>query len=120
MNSESFQPPLLEVKNLSKFFPIRKGFLGGITGQVRAVDDVSFTLQAGQTLGLVGESGCGKSTLGRTILRLYEPSTGSIWFRGRDITKLPSNEMRALRRNLQIIFQDPYGALNPRMSVEQI
>jgi oligopeptide transport system ATP-binding protein len=99
--------PLLEVKNLQKYFPIKRGLLGRTVGHVKAVDDVSFTLKAGETLGLVGESGSGKTTVGRSILRLIEPTAGSVKFEGQEITGLGREEMRKLRRNMQIIFQDP-------------
>jgi oligopeptide/dipeptide ABC transporter ATP-binding protein len=113
--------PLLEVEHLVKHFPIKAGVLFDRTvDSVHAVDDVSFTLRAGETLGLVGESGCGKSTLCRTILRLEEPTEGSIRFRGRDITGLSRRALRPLRRVMQMIFQDPYASLNPRKRVGQI
>ena len=99
---------LLEVRHLSKFFPIKGGLLGKQTGAVRAVDDVSFHIKRGQTLGLVGESGCGKSTLGKTLLRLIEPSAGQIIFDGIDITQLDNRGMRNMRQKMQLIFQDPY------------
>jgi len=111
---------LLEVKDLQKYFPVQGGLLGRVVGKVHAVDAVSFTVQRGKTLGLVGESGCGKSTLGRTLLRLTEPSGGNVIFEGRDITKLSANDLRALRKELQIIFQDPFASLNPRMSIREI
>lgn len=112
--------PILEVRNLQKYFPVQGGLLGREVGKVHAVDNVSFSLLPGKTLGLVGESGCGKSTLGRTLLRLTEPSGGEVFYEGRDITRIPSSELRALRKELQIIFQDPFASLNPRMSVREI
>lgn len=113
--------PLLEVKNLVKHFPITKGIIFSRTvGAVKAVDDISFNIQEGETLGLVGESGCGKSTTGRLILRLIGPTSGQIRFRGRDVLSLGREQMRALRREMQIIFQDPYASLNPRMTVGDI
>jgi oligopeptide transport system ATP-binding protein len=111
---------LLEVKHLKKHFPIKGGILSKTIGYVYAVDDISFTLQRGETLGLVGESGCGKSTTGRTILRLLEPTAGEVTFEGQEITRLDKGDMRALRREMQIIFQDPYASLNPRMTVGSI
>lgn len=111
---------LLEVKNLQTSFPIKGGLFGRTVDHVHAVSDVSFTLQRGKTLGLVGESGCGKTTLGRTILRLIEPSAGNIIYNGKDITNVYGEELRLLRRKMQIIFQDPYSSLNPRMTVGEI
>jgi oligopeptide transport system ATP-binding protein len=111
---------LLEVKHLKKHFPIKGGVFSKTIGYVYAVDDINFTLAKGETLGLVGESGCGKSTTGRTILRLIEPTDGAIYFEGQDITTLDKSAMRALRREMQIIFQDPYASLNPRMTVGSI
>lgn len=110
-------PLLLEIKNIKKFFPLEKGIFGKVKSWVPAVDDVSFKVYKGRTLGLVGESGCGKTTLGRTLLRLIEPTAGEIFYNGRDITKLGREELRALRRKVQIIFQDPYASLNPRMTI---
>lgn len=111
------QSVLLEIKNVKKHFPLKKGFFGGVTNWVKAVDDVSLTVRRGRTLGLVGESGCGKTTLGRTILRLIEPTAGHIIYDGTDITQLDREAMRAMRRKMQIIFQDPYASLNPRMTI---
>jgi len=109
--------PLLQVQNLQVYFPLRKGFFRRATDYVRAVDDVSFTLYPGETIGLVGESGCGKTTLGRALLRLTEPTAGSILFEGTDLAKLSSGELRRRRRDLQLVFQDPYAALNPMLTV---
>lgn len=111
---------LLELQNLQKYFPIKGGFFGKTIGQVYAVDGVSLKIRKGETLGLVGESGCGKSTLGKTALRLYEPSGGKIIFNGKDISSLPMKELRNERRNMQIIFQDPFSSLNPRMTIGSI
>ncbi len=109
--------PILEVKNLRKTFPLKKTITGKVTSELVAVDNVSFTLNAGETLGIVGESGCGKTTLGRTILKLHESSGGQIFFDGKDITKLKSSQMREIRKQMQIIFQDPYSSLPPRSTV---
>ena len=111
------EAPLLEVQNLQVYFPLRKGFFRRATDYVRAVDDVSFTLYPGETIGLVGESGCGKTTLGRALLRLTEPTAGSILFEGTDLAKLSSGDLRRRRRDLQLVFQDPYAALNPMLTV---
>lgn len=108
---------LLEVKGLKKYFPIKKGIFSKTVGHVKAVDDVSFTIKRGETLGLVGESGCGKTTAGRSILRLIEPTAGSIKFEGEEVTEMSGNRLREMRRNMQIIFQDPYSSLNPRITV---
>lgn len=113
--------PLVELRNLTKIYPLGESiFGGGAKGEVRAVDDVSLVIEAGETLGLVGESGSGKSTLGRLVLRLIEPTSGSVRFDGRDLTAAGHGEMRRLRRDMQIIFQDPFGSLDPRMRVEDI
>ena len=112
--------PVLEVEGLKKHFPIRKGIFSRTVGHVYAVDGVSFSINEGETLGLVGESGCGKSTVGRTILRLLEPTDGKIKLGGVDVTRLGKHDMRPFRREMQIIFQDPFSSLNPRMSVGEI
>ncbi len=115
--SEEKNPVLLEVKNLEKHFPLKKNFFGKPLTFIKAVDDVTLNVRKGRTLGLVGESGCGKTTLGRTILKLIEPTSGDIIYKGRNLVNLPKKEMRDLRRDLQIIFQDPYASLNPRMTI---
>ncbi|HZS82480.1 MAG TPA: dipeptide ABC transporter ATP-binding protein [Stellaceae bacterium] len=112
--------PLLEVEELKKHYPIRKGLLSTVVGHVLAVDGISFTIGEGETLGLVGESGCGKSTAGKAILKLIEPTAGSVKVRGKRIDKLSRAEMRPYRRQLQVVFQDPYSSLNPRMTVGDI
>ncbi|MGE5269389.1 MAG: ABC transporter ATP-binding protein [Thiohalocapsa sp.] len=112
--------PVLEVANLKKHFPVKKGVLRRTVGQVYAVDDVSFSIAGGETLGLVGESGCGKSTVARTVLRLIEPTAGSIRLDGHDVTRLGKADMRPYRRQMQMIFQDPFSSLNPRMSAGDI
>ena len=113
-------PPLLQVRDLVKHFPLRKGVFGSPAGAIRAVDGISFDLAAGEALGLVGESGCGKTTTGRCVLRLVEPTSGSIRFGGTELVGLPQSRLRPLRRQLQMIFQDPYASLNPRMTVGDI
>jgi oligopeptide/dipeptide ABC transporter ATP-binding protein len=119
------RPPILEVRHLQKYFPIRKGILRRVVAEVRAVDDVSFALAEGETLGLVGESGCGKTTTARCILRALDPSDGEILFRTKageivDVASVPERDMRPLRREMQMIFQDPYASLNPRMNLLDI
>ncbi len=112
--------PLLSVRDLRKHFAVRGGILSRVIDKVHAVDGVSFDIAPGETLGLVGESGCGKSTTGRCILRLIEPSSGEVWFEGADVTKMGPDRLQALRRDMQIIFQDPYASLNPRLTVGAI
>ncbi|MBL5791809.1 dipeptide/oligopeptide/nickel ABC transporter ATP-binding protein [Heyndrickxia sporothermodurans] len=112
--------PLLKIEHLKKNLPIRGGVFGKKVGEVKAVDDISFVIQKGETLGLVGESGCGKSTTGRMLLRLLEPSEGKIIFEGNDITTLSKQELRKIRGQMQMIFQDPYASLNPRHTIERI
>ena len=116
----SIQKPLLQVVNLRKYFPIREGFFSRASEYVQAVDDVSFSIPPGKTLGLVGESGCGKSTIGRTVLKLMDPTSGKIVLKGRDITDLTKSQMRPLRTEMQLIFQDPFSSLNPRMTAGAI
>jgi oligopeptide/dipeptide ABC transporter ATP-binding protein len=111
---------LLEVRNLKKYFPLRKGILARVSAHVKAVDDVSFSIRRGETFGLVGESGCGKTTTGRAVLRLIEPDSGEVRFDGIDLLKLGGEDLRRRRRDMQIIFQDPYASLNPRMRVGTI
>ncbi len=111
---------LLEVKNLKKHFVVGKSFFGKPTAFLRAVDNVSFSLKKGKTLGIVGESGCGKTTMGRTILRLYDVTDGEIWFNGKEVSKIPDKEFDKLRPNMQMIFQDPYASLSPRLTVGEI
>ncbi len=111
------QRDLIRVENLKKFFPVRGGLFQRIVAWVQAVDDVSFTIKEGETLGMVGESGCGKTTIGRTMLRLIEPTGGKVFFDGTDVLNLRGKEMKALRRKMQIIFQDPYSSLDPRMPI---
>ncbi|MFR7935414.1 MAG: ABC transporter ATP-binding protein [Clostridium perfringens] len=111
---------VLKVENLKKYFPIKAGVFSKTVGHVKAVDGVSFTIDKGETLGLVGESGCGKSTTGRAILRLFEKTDGNVYFEGKDIFDLKKKELRALRPKMQMIFQDPYSSLNPRLSVDSL
>ena len=112
--------PLVSVRNLKKHFPIKSGLIvQRQVGAVKAVDDISFDVYNGETLGLVGESGCGKSTTGRTVLQLYKPTAGSITFEGQELTTMKPDDLRKMRRRMQMIFQDPFASLNPRMSVGQ-
>ena len=112
--------PLLSVRDLRKHFAIRGGIISRVVDKVHAVDGVSFDIEAGETLGVVGESGCGKSTTGRCILRLIEPSSGEVWFQGADVMKMDHSALQAMRRDMQIIFQDPYASLNPRLTIGAI
>ena len=112
--------PLLSVRNLKKYFPIRRGVFSRIAAYVKAVDDIGFDINEGETFGLVGESGCGKTTAGRAILRLIEPDAGTIWFDGVNLLQLRKHELRRKRRDMQLIFQDPYASLNPRMTIRSI
>jgi len=111
---------ILKVKKLKKYFPIRRGVFRRHVGDIKAVDDVNFQVYRGETLGLVGESGCGKTTTGRTIIRIYQATEGEILFNGTDLTKIKGKQLRQTRRKIQMIFQDPYASLNPRMSVKSI
>ncbi|MBC7800903.1 MAG: ATP-binding cassette domain-containing protein [Gemmatimonadaceae bacterium] len=113
-------PPLLEVMALKKHFPLHGGVFGGVTGQVYAVDGVTFSIEKGETLSLVGESGCGKSTVGKAILRLIDPTDGEVWLDGARIDNLAASKLRPLRRRIQVVFQDPFSSLNPRMRVRDI
>ena len=112
--------PLLQVRDLAVHFPIRRGLFGRQVGSVRAVDGVSFSIRTGETLGLVGESGCGKSTTGLALMRLVTPTGGAVRLRGHDVAKLSRRELKAHRRRMQIVFQDPYASLNPRQRVADI
>lgn len=112
--------PLVKAKDLKKYFPIHGGVFGGVIAWVKAVDEISFEIYKGETLGLVGESGSGKTTAGKTILQLYRPTAGEVYFEGKPINNLRGEELRKLRRDMQIIFQDPYGSLNPRMPISEI
>ena len=111
---------ILKVEHLKKYFPVKGGFFSKTIGSVKAVDDISFEIRKGETLGIVGESGCGKSTTGRTVLQLIKPTEGKVYFKGQDITNLSKKELRKLRTKMQLIFQDPYASLNPRLTVGQI
>ncbi|WP_088008173.1 ABC transporter ATP-binding protein [Indiicoccus explosivorum] len=112
--------PLLKVEGLKKYFPVHSGVFGRVSGHVKAVDDISFFVNEGETLGIVGESGCGKSTTGRLLMRLLEPTEGKVYFNGKELTGITKEEMRKMRRDIQMVFQDPYASLNPRHTVEKI
>src|SRR6266542_3685813 len=116
-NNNNNGEALVEVNNLVKYFPVRAGLLQRVVNQVKAVDDVSFFVRKGETLGLVGESGCGKTTVGRTMLRLVEPTSGAVRFEGKDVFSMKPRELKATRRDMQIIFQDPYASLDPRVPI---
>jgi ABC-type oligopeptide transport system ATPase subunit len=118
MNNENHV--LLDVKNLKKYFPITRGILSRVVNWVRAVDNISFQIKSGETLGLVGESGCGKTTASRVILRLTEPTGGNVYFEEHDVFQLRGNQLRQFRKDVQVIFQDPYSSLNPRLSIGSI
>ncbi len=120
VNENAEEDDLIQVKNLVTYFPVRSGILQRTVAWVQAVDDVSFTIRRGETLGLVGESGCGKTTVGRSILRLIEPKSGSVLFEGRDVLALRRKELKDLRRDMQIIFQDPYASLDPRVPIGEL
>ena len=120
MSTDNNSNAMLRVRGLKKYFPIYKGFFRKLAGHVKAVDDISFDLHEKETLGIVGESGCGKTTVGRSLLRLIEPTDGEALFQNKDIFQLRSEELRTFRRNMQIIFQDPYSSLNPRMTIGSI
>lgn len=120
MMSDNGNQAMVEITNLKKYFPVTQGLLRRVVGNVRAVDDVTLQIFKGETLGLVGESGCGKSTLGRTILNLHKPTSGTVLFEGNDLSELNSHDLRSMRARMQIIFQDPYSSLNPRMTVNAI
>ncbi|MFL6560097.1 MAG: ATP-binding cassette domain-containing protein, partial [Bacillus sp. (in: firmicutes)] len=119
-HSPSQSENLLEIKNLKTYYPVKGGFLKRTIGNVKAVDNISFEIKKGETLGLVGESGCGKSTAGRTILRLLKPTEGQILFNGKDITRVSGKSLREIRKDLQMVFQDPYASLNPMQMVGDI
>src|SRR5678816_2763074 len=116
-NNDHQGETLVEVKNLVKYFPVRAGLLQRVVNHVKAVDDVSFVVRKGETSGMVGASGCGKTTIGRTMLRLIEPTSGSVQFEGKDVFSLPPRELKVVRRDMQIIFQDPYASLDPRVPI---
>jgi peptide/nickel transport system ATP-binding protein/oligopeptide transport system ATP-binding protein len=120
MSIEEKREPLIKVQNLKMYFPLKKGVISRVYAHVKAVDDVSFEVYEGETFGLVGESGCGKTTTGKCVIRVFDPTDGKVFYKGKDIAKIPKSELREYRRELQMVFQDPYGSLDPRQSVYTI